>query len=80
VAHWFARKLKGEDYDVTVVKIEKVAHKLSKQAIQETVEFIRRVSKLTLHHHDLFRERRQSRCCGGLSTTTVTVQGIQGED
>ena len=44
-AHQFAHKLKGEDYDVTVVKIEKVAHKLSKQAIQETIEFIRRMSK-----------------------------------
>jgi poly(3-hydroxybutyrate) depolymerase len=41
----FAYKLKSEDYDVTVVKIEKVAHKLSKQAIQETIEFLRRVSK-----------------------------------
>ncbi len=42
-AHSFAYKLKREDYDVTVVKIEKVGHKLSKQAIQETIEFIRRV-------------------------------------
>ena len=43
--HSFAYKLKSEDYDVTVVKIERVAHKLSKQAIQETIEFIRRMSK-----------------------------------
>ena len=44
-AYQFALKLKGEDYDVTVVKIERVAHKLSKQAIQETIEFLRRVNK-----------------------------------
>lgn len=45
MAHSFVRKLKREGYDVTLVKIEKVGHKLSKQAIQETIEFLRWVNK-----------------------------------
>ena len=44
-AHKFARKLRLENYDVTLIPIEKVGHRLSKQAIQETIEFLRRVNK-----------------------------------